>query len=169
MTVAMITYFAIGSGKFVSEFLGIPAFMGLEPQFWAAVMMIVLAMIYTVASGLYGVVWTDVFQGFLIFGTIIYVCVLAFTQFTLPDTFMVSVPLRDGDFQAIETTKEAWTSLVPPWEMNFAPESAYSIYNLFGVAIMFYLIKVIIEGSGGTSQYMIQRFFASRNVPQHEC
>ncbi len=163
MTIAMITYFAIGSGKFVSEFLGIPGFMGLEPQFWAAVMMIVLAMVYTVASGLYGVVWTDVFQGFLIFGTIMYVCVLAFTQFTLPDTFMVSVPLRDGGFQAIETTKEAWTSLVPPWEMNFAPESAYSIYNLFGVAILFYLLKVIIEGSGGTSQYMIQRFFASRS------
>lgn len=26
MTVAMITYFAIGSGKFISEFLGIPLF-----------------------------------------------------------------------------------------------------------------------------------------------
>ncbi len=163
MTIAMITYFAIGSGKFVGEFLGIPAFMGLSSQFWAATLMIVLAMIYTVASGLYGVVWTDVFQGFLIFGTIIYICVMAFTQFTLPETFMVSVPLRDGGFQAIETTREAWTSLTPPWEMNFSPESAYSIYNLFGVAILFYLLKVILEGSGGTSQYMIQRFFASRS------
>ncbi|MCK5077642.1 MAG: sodium:solute symporter, partial [Calditrichia bacterium] len=41
--------------------------------------------------------------------------------------------------------------------------SSYSIYNLFGIAILFYLIKVTIEGSGGTSQYMIQRFFASRS------
>ncbi|MFQ5650832.1 MAG: sodium:solute symporter [bacterium] len=163
VTIAMITYFAIGSGKFIGEFLGIPSFLGLSSQFWAATLMIVLAMIYTVASGLYGVVWTDVFQGLLIFGVIIFICVMAFTQFTLPETFLISVPLRDGGFQAIETTREAWTSIVPPWKMNFSPEMSYSIYNLFGIAILFYLIKVIIEGSGGTMQYMIQRYFASRS------
>jgi len=47
MTIAMITYFAVGSGIFIGELLGIPSF-------WAASIMIVLAMIYTVASGLYG-------------------------------------------------------------------------------------------------------------------
>jgi Na+/proline symporter len=162
-TIAMITYFAIGSGKFIGEFLGIPAFAGFSSEFWAATLMIFLAMIYTVASGLYGVVWTDVFQGLLIFGTIIFICVLAFTKVTLPDTFMISVPLWDGGFQAIETTREAWTNIVPPWKWNFDAVSAYSIYNLFGVAIIFYLIKVTIEGSGGTNQYMIQRYFASRS------
>ena len=163
MTVAMITYFAIGSGKFVGEFLGIPAFLGLSSQFWAATLMIVLAMIYTVASGLYGVVWTDVFQGILIFGTIIYICVLAIVSFDLPDAFQVSVPLRDGGFMALNTTKEAWTSIIPHWTLDMPEESIYSIYNLFGIAILFYLLKVTLEGSGGTSQYMIQRFFASRS------
>ena len=163
MTIAMITYFAIGSGKFVAEFLGISPFMGLSPQFWAATMMIVLAMIYTVASGLYGVVWTDVFQGILIFGTIIYICVLSAVSFNLPDVFQISVPLRDGGFMALETTKEAWTSILPSWTLEMPEASAYSIYNLFGIAILFYLIKVTLEGSGGTSQYMIQRFFASRS------
>lgn len=162
-TIAMITYFAIGSGKFIGEFLGIPAFAGLSSQFWAATLMIVLAMIYTVASGLYGVVWTDVFQGLLIFGTIIFICVLAFTKVTLPDSFVISVPLREGGFQTIATTKAAWTNIVPPWKWHFDPATTYSIYNLFGVAIIFYLIKVTIEGSGGTNQYMIQRFFASRS------
>ncbi|MFQ6093778.1 MAG: sodium:solute symporter, partial [bacterium] len=42
-------------------------------------------------------------------------------------------------------------------------DSSYSIYNLFGIAILFYLIKVTIEGSGGTSGYMIQRYFAARS------
>jgi Na+/proline symporter len=163
VTIAMITYFAIGSGKFVGEFLGIPAFWGLSSQFWAATLMIVLAMIYTVASGLYGVVWTDVFQGILMFGTIIFICALAFFNFNLPETFQVSVPLRDGGFMPIQTTKDAWTSLVPSWKLDLPAESSYSIYNLFGIAILFYLIKVTIEGSGGTSQYMIQRFFASRS------
>jgi Na+/proline symporter len=64
---------------------------------------------------------------------------------------------------ALETTKETWTSMLPPWKLNIPEASAYSIYNLFGIAILFYLIKVTLEGSGGTSQYMIQRFFASRS------
>ena len=163
VTIAMITYFAIGSGKFIGEFLGIPSFLGLSSEFWAATLMIFLAMIYTVASGLYGVVWTDVFQGTLIFMVLFYICVLVFTKFNLPEVFNVSVPLKTGGFLSIQTTKEAWTSIIPHWKLNMPADSTYSIYNLFGVAILFYLIKVTIEGSGGTSQYMIQRFFASRS------
>jgi solute:Na+ symporter, SSS family len=163
VTIAMITYFAIGSGKFIGEFLGIPSFLGLSSEFWAATLMIFLAMIYTVASGLYGVVWTDVFQGTLIFMVLFYICVLVFTKFNLPEVFNVSVPLKTGGFTSIQTTKEAWTSIIPHWKLNMPADSTYSIYNLFGVAILFYLIKVTIEGSGGTSQYMIQRFFASRS------
>jgi len=163
VTIAMITYFAIGSGKFVGEFLGIPTFWGMSSQFWAATLMIVLAMIYTVASGLYGVVWTDVFQGTLIFFTVLYICFVAFFNFNLPEAFNVSVPLREGGFLAIPTTKEAWTSIIPHCTLNMPENSIYSIYNLFGIAILFYLLKVTIEGSGGTSQYMIQRYFASRS------
>ena len=163
VTIAMITYFAIGSGKFIGEFLGIPSFLGLSSEFWAATLMIFLAMIYTVASGLYGVVWTDVFQGTLIFVVLLYICSLVFVKFNLPEVFNVSVPLKTGGFTSIQTTKEAWTSIIPHWKLNMPADSTYSIYNLFGVAILFYLIKVTIEGSGGTSQYMIQRFFASRS------
>jgi len=163
MTIAMITYFAVGSGKFIAEFLGIPDFAGMPSQFWASTLMIVLAMIYTVASGLYGVVWTDVFQGFLIFGTIVFICVMSFVNFNLPETFQISTPLWEGGFQSVATTREAWTNLIPSWNLDFAPESAYSIYNLFGIAIFFYLVKVTIEGSGGTMQYMIQRYYSARS------
>ncbi|HHM24010.1 MAG TPA: sodium:solute symporter, partial [Bacteroidetes bacterium] len=163
VTIAMITYFAIGAGKFIGEFLGIPALFGLSPDFWAATIMIVLAMIYTVASGLYGVVWTDVIQGLIIFGTILIICFLAITKYALPEVFSVSVPMRDGTFQAIQTTREAWTNIVPPWRLHLDPNSSYSIYNLFGIAILFYLIKVTIEGSGGTGGYMIQRYFAAKS------
>ncbi|MBN1154687.1 sodium:solute symporter [candidate division KSB1 bacterium] len=164
VTIAMITYFAVGSGKFIAEFLGIPSFWGLSSEFWASTIMIVLAMTYTVASGLYGVVWTDVFQSVLIFGMIIYISVIAFTKFPLPDVFSISVPLKDGGYQVIEgITRQQWTNILPPWKLNFSADSAYSIYNLFGIAIIFYLLKTVIEGAGGTSGYMIQRFFASRS------
>ncbi|MBN1482163.1 sodium:solute symporter [candidate division KSB1 bacterium] len=167
MVIAMITYFAIGSGKFIGEFLGIPDFFGLSSEFWAATLMIVLAMIYTVASGLYGVVWTDVFQGFLIFGTIIYVVVLAMSNHTPPETFQVSLPLKEGGYMAMSTSFKDWSSIIPKWQLTIPAESSYSIFNLLGIAIIFYLFKTTIEGSGGTGNYMLQRFLAAKS--DREC
>ena len=113
MTVAMVTYFVIGAGKFVGDFLGI------EPLY-ASILMIILAMTYTLASGLYGVVWTDVFQGIFIFGVIIYISVLAMTTVDLPDEFLVSVPMMDGSFTAIKTTLAEWSRMTPPPRNEYA-------------------------------------------------
>ncbi|MDZ7339333.1 MAG: sodium:solute symporter [candidate division KSB1 bacterium] len=162
MTIAMLTYFAVGSGKFIGTFLGIPPFLGMSSEFWAATLMIVLAMIYTVASGLYGVVWTDLFQGVLIFVVIAYTAILSF-RVSLPEVFSISVPLKDGGFQAIEASRATWTSAIPRWKVDFPPDSAYSIYNLFGISILFYLVKVTIEGCGGGSGFIVQRYFAARS------
>lgn len=92
-TIAFITYFCIGAGKFIAEFLGIPAFWGCSGEFWAALLMIILSMIYTVSSGLYGVIVTDLIQSVLIFATIIIVCFLTVTKYTLPEKFTLSAPV----------------------------------------------------------------------------
>ncbi|MFA6617534.1 MAG: sodium:solute symporter [Candidatus Neomarinimicrobiota bacterium] len=168
-TIAMITYFAIGGGKFLDTFLGIPdswnITMGnivIGTEFWAALILIAIAMIYTVASGLYGVIWTDVFQGFLIFLAILYIVIRAFGV-ELPEQFAVALPLKDGGFMNISTTWKEWVSLAPQWNLNIPAESDYSMYNVFGVLVMFYLFKTILEGSGGTGNYMIQRYYAAKN------
>jgi len=162
MTIAMVTYFALGGGKFLDSFLGLQNYLGLPSEFWAAAILIAVAMIYTVASGLYGVVWTDVFQGFLIFAAIMYMASLAFS-ITLPEEFSISLPLFDGGFERYTTTLKEWTSVLPTTRLDIDQASQYSIYNLFGIAIFFYLMKVILEGSGGTGNYMLQRYFAARN------
>ncbi len=165
MTIAMVTYFALGGGKFLDTFLGIENYLGLPSEFWAATLLISVAMIYTVASGLYGVVWTDVFQGFLIFSAIAYMAVKAY-GITLPDEFTISLPMMEsagGGFHRFSTTLKEWTSIWPSSNLSIDQYSQYSIYNLFGVAIMFYLMKVILEGSGGTGNYMLQRFFAAKD------
>ena len=156
MTVAMVTYFVIGAGKFVGAFLGI------EP-IYASLLMVVLAMIYTVASGLYGVVWTDVFQGVFIFGVILYITGMAMSTVNLPQEFFVSVPMDDGSFTAIKTTLAEWSRIIPPNEMNMPEGSTFAIYNLFGIAIMFYLFKVTLEGASGAGGYMLQRYFAAKS------
>lgn len=163
ITVAIVSYFAVGAGKFIGDVLNIPNFFGLSSEFWAAALIIFLTTLYTVASGLYGVVWTDVFQGVLIFVMIIVVCSIAFAIPELPETFSISIPMKDGSFQSLQTTRESWTNILPTWNLNFPENSSYSIYNLFGVALLFYLIKVIIEGSAGVGGYMAQRFFASNS------
>lgn len=163
ITIAIVSYFSVGAGKFIGDVLGIPEFLGLSSEFWAASIIIVLTTIYTVASGLQGVVWTDVFQGLLIFVMIIIVCSIAIVSANIPESFSISVPLKDGSFLPIETTKDAWTSILPSWELSFPENSSYSIYNLFGIALLFYLIKVVIEGSAGTGGYMVQRFFSARS------
>lgn len=162
-TIWIVTYFAVGAGKFVGEFLGFPAWLGLRPEFWAAALMITLAMIYTIASGLYGVVWTDVFQGLLIFFTIVVICFIAFTHYALPETFTLSIPMLDGSFQAVERSREAWTWLLPTWNLDLPAESSYSVYSVLGLVILFFMVKVVIEGSGGTGGYMIQRYYAARD------
>ena len=162
MTIAMVTYFALGGGKFLDSFLGLHNYLGLPSEFWAAAILIAVAMIYTVASGLYGVVWTDVFQGFLIFGAILYMASKAFT-ITLPEEFSISLPLFDGGFEHYTTTLKEWTSVLPATKLDIDQASQYSIYNLFGIAVMFYILKVVLEGSGGTGNYMLQRYFAARN------
>lgn len=162
VTIAMVTYFAIGGGKFLDKFLGIPAFLGMPSEFWAAAILITLAMIYTVASGLYGVIWTDVFQGILIFSAIAYVVVRAM-GIDLPEEFSISMPMLDGGFQTFKTTFAEWSSVAPKWKLDIDPGSEYSMYSLFGIATMFYLFKTVIEGSGGTGNYMIQRYYAAKN------
>ncbi len=150
----IISYFAVGGGKFFGEFLNI----GERP---ASIILILLATVYTAASGFQGVVWTDVFQGLLIFIAIIYVCLLTFQTVTLPEQFPVSVPLEDGNFQAITANLSDWSNIFPPVQLDIPGN--YSIYNLFGITIFFYLLKTLLEGCGGVGGYMTQRYFAAKS------
>lgn len=124
ITIAIVSYFAVGAGKFIGDVLNIPTYLGLSSEFWAAAIIITFTTLYTVASGLQGVVWTDVFQGILIFIMIIIVCTIALFSANIPETFYISVPLRDGGFFPIETTRDSWTSILPLWKLNFPENSS---------------------------------------------
>ncbi|MGE5679794.1 MAG: sodium:solute symporter family transporter [Bacillota bacterium] len=152
--IGAVSYFAIGGGKFFGEFFGIDERTG-------TIILIVVTTIYTVASGLYGVVWTDVFQGFLIFISVIAICVIAFQKVTLPQEFAVSMPLSNGQFKNSVTTFSDWSSLLPPMKMNL--EGAYSVFNLLGLTILLYVLKTALEGTGGAGGYITQRYFAAKN------
>lgn len=149
-----ITYFIQGAGIFLSEILGI------SPDL-AAILMISLCAFYAALSGLYGVVYTEVFQGGLILFVIIYVVSHVMVNITLPETFVVSVPMGDGQFQQITQNLKDWSSFLPRWEMSVPGE--YSQYNLIGLATIMYIFRSSIDGMSGSGGYMIQRFYAAKN------
>lgn len=149
-----ITYFIQGAGIFLSEILGI------SPDL-AAILMISLCAFYAALSGLYGVVYTEVFQGGLILFVIIYVVSHVMMNITLPETFVVSVPMGNGQFQQITQNLKDWSSFLPRWEMNIPGE--YSQYNLIGLATIMYIFRSSIDGMSGSGGYMIQRFYAAKN------
>ena len=152
--IGVITYFTRGGGIFLGKLLGI------DPNL-AGLIMIGLATIYTVASGLYGVVYTDVVQGVLMFIAVVYVVLMVFFTVDIPETFQVSVPMGGEAFKTLNTNLDSWSSILPDWKMNLPGK--YSEYNLFGLVILFYLLKTTIEGSGGSGGYLIQRYFAAKN------
>lgn len=162
ISIWIISFFAVGGGKFFGQFLGLSesGFLGLNGDRWASILMVLLAMVYTAVSGFYGVIWTDVFQGFLILVAVLYVCVLAFQTVTLPESFSISVPTADG-FQTLSTTLAEWSSALPPPSLDLP--GSYASFNLFGITIFFYLFKTFLEGFSGAGGYMSQRYFAARS------
>jgi Na+/proline symporter len=152
--IVIVTYFTKGAGKFAAEFLQMPEHL-------AALLVIGVAMTYTIASGLFGVVVTDLVQGSLIALAIAFVSGYVLLTVTLPETFNVSVPAGDGTFMNLPTSLDQWTRIAPPWRLDLPGD--YAVYNLFGLSVFFYLVKVFFEGTGGGLGYMAQRFYAARN------
>lgn len=149
-----ISYFIQGAGIFLSQMLGI------SPDL-AGILMITLCAFYAALSGLYGVVYTEVFQGALILIVVVYTVSHVMLNITLPPEFLVSVPSGDGTFIQVKQTLADWVDFLPRWEMSMPGE--YAQYNLIGLATMFYLLRSTIDGMCGSGGYMIQRFMAARN------
>jgi solute:Na+ symporter, SSS family len=139
-TIGMVAYFFVGTGKFLSIFLPF------SPQV-CSILMIAIALFYTAISGIYGVAYTDLFQSLLIGFATIFISVKAFLVV---------------DLSVVQTmTSEGWVDIIPSWRMNMP--SGYEIYNLFGLSVIFYFLKVFIEGFGGPQGYTAQRYFSVKS------
>lgn len=152
-SIGAMSYFAVAGGKFLGQFLAID-------DRTASILLVGMALIYTVVSGFYGVVWTDVFQGVLIFIAIIYICGIALQTATIPETFSVSIPVGK-EFELYQWNFADWSSISPSLTLDLPGD--YAIFNLFGGVIFFYTLKVFMEGFGGGGGYMIQRYFAAKS------
>lgn len=140
ITVAMVVFFFTAGGKFLAEFLPFSALQ-------CTLGMALVAFVYTLIGGLYGVVWTDVFQAAIIGGAAVYISVIAAREIT-PQLL------------------SAW----PGAELNsFWPalggRESLAPYDPFGWFLCVWAAKGLLEGLGGSggSAYMAQRYYAARS------
>lgn len=129
--VGMLTYMVKGVGLFLSMFL---PFSPLT----CALIMIGVATVYTMVSGFYGVVFTDMFQSVIILVAVVSISALAMSK------------LGDGEALAgvarEVTGSWDWLSSFPHWKTPM-PEG-YKAYEYLSMFALFYLFRNIFYGMG---------------------
>lgn len=148
VTLALLTYFVKGTGKFLAVFLPF------SPEV-CALALIAVALVYTTLAGLYGVIFTDLAQELLMIATALYV---GYQAFMLPDHAAVLSFASAQSGQSWSAFAPQWTAQPMRWLAN--PD----IYHLFGLCIVFWIARGLLEGAGGlTGGYMPQRYYAAKD------
>lgn len=173
ITVGMVVFFVAAAGKFLAAFL---PFTEVQCQ----VGMALAALTYTMISGLYGVIWTDVVQAGLIGFAAVYIAVLA-TGYVTPELmeqwpgaqYNSAIPVLNEGLFTGDTSEIEWIQdhrnpqgIAHPYRNGegLLWSESYSPFILF---LLFWIGKGLLEGLGGSggSAYMAQRFYASQDVP----
>ena len=108
------------------------------------------ASVYTVLSGFYGVVLTDLVQGCIMIVGCIVVSVIAWHQVPSADVLAATAAQVTGNTN--------WVASAPTWHADMP--KGYEAYEALIMAALFYLARNILGGMGTGQE---PRFFAARN------
>ena len=166
ITVGMVVFFLAAAGKFLAVFLPFDTTT-------CAVGMAGVALLYTMISGLYGVIWTDVVQAGLIAFAAIYISVLA-ASYVSPELmenwpgarYNSAVPVVSEGLNEVRTY-ESWSHFTDGGFLREETTQTTEHYSPFLLFLCFWIGKGLLEGLGGSggSAYMAQRFYASQDIP----
>ncbi len=146
-SIGMLAYLIKGAGLFLTMFFPFS-------PFWCNVVMIGITTVYTMVSGFYGVVFTDLFQSTIILAGVFIISAMAVIK-------VGSVP----DFGALAsqvTHNAQWMSTTPQWNTTMPP--GYEMYQSLAMFAFFYLMKNVFLGIGSGAD---PRYFGARN--DREC
>lgn len=150
LTIAMLTYMAKGVGLFLALFLPFTPFQ-------CAFGMMGIAAVFTAATGLYGVVVSDLLQCGLIVLGVICVVFLAFDKIESTEQI--------ASLAAQVTGQERWTLSFPNFHEPEMPVGYEQYEHLFAYAMVFLVINKLLIGGFGAGHE--PQFFAARN--EREC
>ena len=131
LTVGMIAYLVKGVGLFLAMFLPFSPLV-------CSIILIGIATVYTMASGFYGVVYTDMFQSFIIVAAVITISVMAMSK-AVDSQAIASIA------QAVTGSTE-WTNSSLQWKTSMP--KGYEAYSHLTMFAMFYLVRQVIGGVG---------------------
>jgi SSS family solute:Na+ symporter len=146
-TVGMLAYLTKGVGLFLSTFL---PFSPEVCAYW----LIGIAAIYTMFSGFYGVIFTDLFQGGIILVAVVYISFKAF--------FAVSGADEIADLAMQVTNNPDWMSSIPKWNANMP--KGYESYKPLIPLMLFYVFRNVMHGVGNIGD---PKFFGAKT--DREC
>jgi Na+/proline symporter len=146
-TIGMLAYLIIGAGIFLSTFLPF------SPEA-CSLTLLVMATLYTMMSGFYGVIFTDLFQVAIILVAVVYISVKAFNG--VGDVGEIS------QIAMKVTGSPDWINAAPQWNVH-VPEG-YEVYKHLLVFASFYLVRTIVAGLGTGAD---PRYFGAKN--DREC
>ena len=146
-SVGMLAYLIKGAGLFLTMFFPYSPLA-------CTLVMIGITTIYTMISGFYGVVFTDLFQSAIIVVGVVIVTVMAVVRIAGVEDF--------GSLAVQVTGNTEWMSTLPQW--HTVMPAGYQQYEALVMFAFFYLMKNIFLGvtSGADSRY-----FGARN--DREC
>ncbi len=130
-TIGMLAYLIKASGLFLSMFIPV------EP-FTCALVMIIFATIYTMISGFYGVVFTDIFQSVFVVISVIVISIMAVAKIASVPDFLAMAEQVSG--------QSNWSSCLPHFTTNMP--KGYEIYNNLFMFSFFYLLSSAFKGMG---------------------
>ncbi len=142
-TIGMLAYLVKGVGLFLSMFLPFSPFV-------CSLILLGIATLYTVTSGFYGVVYTDVFQAGIIIFAVFYISVTAFLQVTDAGS-LASIAYK-------VTGNSEWTSSAIQWHTSMP--KGYEMYQDLMMFVMFYFLRLIIGSLGYGAD---PKYFGARN------
>jgi Na+/proline symporter len=146
-TIGMLAYLIIGAGIFLSTFLPFP------PEY-CSLALLIMATLYTMMSGFYGVIFTDMFQVCIILAAVVYISVKA---------FMGIGSMEEVSAIAMKVTGNPdWISGIPK-KIVHVPQG-YEMYKHLILFSSFYLIRTIVAGIGTGAD---PRYFGAKN--DREC
>ena len=137
--IGMLAYLIKGAGLFLTMFFPFS-------PFWCNVVMIGITTVYTMISGFYGVVFTDMFQSLIILAGVIIISAMAIAKVgSVPDF---------GALAAQVTGNDQWMTGLPQWHTTMP--AGYEMYQSLVMFAFFYLMRNIFAGisSGADPRYL---------------
>jgi solute:Na+ symporter, SSS family len=146
LMICNLMYMAVGTGKFVEEFLPLP-------RWQSSLIVFGVVGVYVTLGGFFGVILTDVFQTVLIALGAVVLTVLAFQG--------------DSGSGVMAAKNADWLSLAPTWSLwsGYAQEvpASYRHYAAFGPVLLAGFLWMIFRLLAGPNVWDFQFFLSTRS------